>query len=136
MHEKVAFIDGRVLWYGSLNIMSHRDTSESMFRIPSAKVCEQLAEFLGEGTDPTAGAGNPSCRVCGKPTVWKNSTYRVHFKCESCGSEQSRGGQARKTAGTAPACPKHAVPMVLRQGPRGPFYGCPMFPECRETRGA
>lgn len=46
MHENVAFIDGRTLWHGSLNILSHRDTSESMLRVESSAACEQIASFV------------------------------------------------------------------------------------------
>lgn len=31
-----------------------------------------------------------------------------------------------------PTCPKCGVPMVVRSGPYGKFYGCPNFPRCRE----
>ena len=46
MHEKMAFIDRRFLWHGSLNILSHRDTTESMLRINSPTACEQLGRFV------------------------------------------------------------------------------------------
>jgi hypothetical protein len=32
-----------------------------------------------------------------------------------------------------PVCPKCSVPMVLRESARGPFYGCPNYPKCRQT---
>ncbi len=34
----------------------------------------------------------------------------------------------------APLCPRCGRPMVARQGPKGPFYGCSAFPRCRGTR--
>ncbi len=37
------------------------------------------------------------------------------------------------TVAAAPTCPTHGAPMQLRQGRTGPFYGCPRYPECRET---
>src|SRR5690606_14572480 len=46
MHEKIAILDERILWHGSLNILSHRDTHESMLRIESAGACSQLARLL------------------------------------------------------------------------------------------
>jgi hypothetical protein len=46
MHEKIAILDGRILWHGSLNILSHRDTHESMLRIESPAACSQLARFV------------------------------------------------------------------------------------------
>lgn len=34
----------------------------------------------------------------------------------------------------APSCPKCGSPMKLRQGKRGEFWGCTMYPKCRGTR--
>jgi hypothetical protein len=34
---------------------------------------------------------------------------------------------------TAILCPKCNIPMVIRTGPRGKFYGCSNYPKCRET---
>ena len=34
---------------------------------------------------------------------------------------------------TAPQCPKCGIPLVLRTGPRGNFFGCSHFPKSRET---
>ena len=36
----------------------------------------------------------------------------------------------------APQCSKCGIPLVLRTGPRGNFYGCSNFPKCRETAQA
>jgi len=33
-----------------------------------------------------------------------------------------------------PICPNHGVKMILRNGRRGKFYGCPRFPYCRITK--
>jgi hypothetical protein len=41
-HEKIAIIDGRILWHGSLNIFSHRDRRESMLRFESTTLCKQI----------------------------------------------------------------------------------------------
>ncbi len=46
MHEKIAILDGRILWHGSLNILSHRDTQESMLHIESPSACQQLGRFV------------------------------------------------------------------------------------------
>jgi restriction system protein len=37
------------------------------------------------------------------------------------------------TAAAAPPCPRCESVMVMRQGPRGAFWGCPQFPRCRGT---
>jgi ssDNA-binding Zn-finger/Zn-ribbon topoisomerase 1 len=88
MHEKIAILDGRILWHGSLNILSHRDTHESMLRIESPAACSQLARFVstpaGRRDDaPTLDAPeNPECPKCGGPTVWNDGRYGIYFKCE------------------------------------------------------
>jgi len=46
MHEKVAFIDDRVCWHGSLNIMSHVDTGESMIRLVGQNAVKQIRTSL------------------------------------------------------------------------------------------
>ena len=38
------------------------------------------------------------------------------------------------TPGGLPPCERCGKPMVLRDGPHGPFYGCSGFPSCRQTR--
>ena len=90
MHEKIAIIDGRVLWHGSLNILSHRDTHESMLRLESPAVCALLGRFLSTqagGREEDAGPSldvpeNPACPVCGRATVWNSGRYGIWFECE------------------------------------------------------
>ncbi len=174
MHEKLAAVDGEIAWAGSLNIMSHRDTSELMFRLANREVHDRLAQFVSvprrsrdENADgasyPLADRENPACARCKSPTVWKNGRYGIYFECPECGNKQSktgrgfgahdgvrgaghgagRTGQRRSgrrssptkaiVAGVVPRCPVHHVPMVLRNGRYGEFYGCPKYPACRET---
>jgi ssDNA-binding Zn-finger/Zn-ribbon topoisomerase 1 len=33
----------------------------------------------------------------------------------------------------APMCPEHRVPMQVRRGKSGEFFGCPHYPACRAT---
>ena len=44
-HRKVAIIDDRILWEGSLNIMSQSNSREVMRRIQSATLSRQMANF-------------------------------------------------------------------------------------------
>jgi hypothetical protein len=109
MHEKIAIVDGRILWHGSLNILSHRDTHESMLRIESPAACSQLARFVstraGRVDDvPSLDAPeNPECPKCGSPTVWKDGRFGIYFECEepSCDGkvDARRGGRARAPGG-------------------------------------
>jgi hypothetical protein len=41
---------------------------------------------------------------------------------------------ALASANPAIRCPECNSPMVQRQGPRGDFYGCQNYPECKGTR--
>jgi ssDNA-binding Zn-finger/Zn-ribbon topoisomerase 1 len=109
MHEKIAILDGRILWHGSLNILSHRDTHESMLRLESLAACQQLSRFLttpaGWREDKAAPSldspENPSCPNCGGPTVWKCGRYGIYFECEDANCEgkvdTSRGRSQRRT---------------------------------------
>ena len=93
MHEKIAILDGRILWHGSLNVLSHNRTYESMLRIESPKACERLSRFWsppsgGRSDDDTATVAvpaNPACPLCGGPTVWKTGKFGVWSTCEDPG---------------------------------------------------
>ncbi len=66
MHEKLVFIDDDILWSGSLNPLSFRNTQEVMERRVSRKVSDDFAktirldELLHEYR-----AGQPLCPICG-----------------------------------------------------------------------
>lgn len=80
MHEKVAAVDGRILWHGSLNILSHNDSRESMLRFESADLVQEILQDLGLRSDLTDNSSvgadehvdanqestaGPPCSVCG-----------------------------------------------------------------------
>lgn len=46
-HRKLAIIDRRVLWEGSLNILSQADSREIMRRIESEYYAQEMFDFLG-----------------------------------------------------------------------------------------
>jgi superfamily I DNA and/or RNA helicase len=65
MHEKLVFIDDSILWEGSLNPLSFRDTQEHMERRFSKKVSTEYASTLRlnnliEGYND----GAPECPIC------------------------------------------------------------------------
>lgn len=158
MHEKIAILDGRVLWHGSLNILSHRDTHESMLRIESAAACEALGRFVSTPTgrkDDRAdlhAPENPVCPTCGGATVWNSGRFGIWFQCEKpeCDGkvDPKRRGQQSKhphggargrdktaTAVNARKCPQPGCGgrLVERSGKRGRFLGCTGYPRCRHT---
>jgi PLD-like domain len=47
MHEKIGVIDDHILWHGSLNILSHNDSRESMLRFESPDLVEEILVDLG-----------------------------------------------------------------------------------------
>jgi hypothetical protein len=79
MHEKISAIDDTILWHGSLNILSHNDSRESMLRFESPDLVREVLSDVGlngAGTraitppgdgDTTAKAEVPSCPLCGRP---------------------------------------------------------------------
>lgn len=46
IHEKAAIIDRRILWEGSLNILSQRDSKEMMRRTDNEEIVIQIMTFL------------------------------------------------------------------------------------------
>lgn len=114
MHEKIAILDGRVLWHGSLNILSHRDTHESMLRIDSPAACKQLARYVStpmgrRDEDQSLDAPeNPACPKCSRATVWNDGRYGVWFECENAecdGKVDPRRGRQRTPGPNAGATP-------------------------------
>ena len=45
-HEKIVIIDNKIAYYGSLNVLSHKDTKEVMHRIQGEQVGQLLQQFI------------------------------------------------------------------------------------------
>jgi hypothetical protein len=60
LHQKFAFIDRKVAWEGSLNILSQSAgrTTEHMRRLPFAKTCDELIELHQLGSDAEVEPGS------------------------------------------------------------------------------
>lgn len=110
LHEKVAFIDERVAWFGSLNIFSQSRSSEQMIRFADSQVVKHMAEFAG---------------VTG--------VVRAARKKEEKGDFLRRFEPLLEKHVSRPNCPQCGALMVLRLGAMGPFYGCSNFPRCEGT---
>lgn len=73
MHEKVGLIDRTILWHGSLNPLSHSRTRESMLRIESGVVADEVFRALGlgavaaESSDAEASESSKACPLCESP---------------------------------------------------------------------
>ncbi len=104
MHEKVALIDRHIAWHGSLNILSHNNSTESMFRIVSRSLCKNLGDNLDTET-----SSNPVCPQSGHETVRmaRQRDGATFYKCidPACGctvdDRRHRGGRSsrRKSQG-------------------------------------
>lgn len=45
-HRKIAVIDNRISWNGSLNILSQNDSCEIMWRLDSSEAATRLLGFI------------------------------------------------------------------------------------------
>ena len=102
-HEKLAIIDNRIIWHGSLNILSHRNTQELMIRLVLRD--ELIQEIL---------------KLCGINMVEIDREIYEKQKLE----EINKIG-----IGTCPRGHK----MIVKRGKHGLFMSCSNFPNCKET---
>jgi len=148
MHQKFAFVDRKIAWEGSLNILSQRDgqSTEHMRRLPFAGTCEELIEMhkLGSDTEVAPGTRRPiqtdrKCQKCGSTTVLVRGPHGVFVgcmdypKCDSCYSIR-RGdkiGTDVICAGKAGVACGRSMVAVL--GRFGVYLKC-SDPECQGTR--
>ncbi|OPX93691.1 MAG: DNA topoisomerase I [Pelotomaculum sp. PtaB.Bin104] len=62
MHQKIAIIDNKIAWEGSLNILSHKDTQEHMRRFEGENAAQEVVKNLE--LDKDEAAGNVSEKLC------------------------------------------------------------------------
>jgi DNA topoisomerase-1 len=82
-----------------------------------------------------------TCAKCGKLLRRKEGKRGPYFYCSGypeCKEIYNVGEQGEPVPRPEPkqtehACPRCGKPMILRQGPRGPFLGCSAYPKCRGT---
>lgn len=150
IHEKVVIIDDEIIWFGSLNPLSHTNrTDEMMARVTGKPAALQLSAFMAVTTSvsPDKAAGlsvlgeNPRCPDCGHRTTYRLGSYGPFWQCEDdCGWKQNVGrtNSTKTPIGDGEALPKEGArcpicsgPTVLRSGPYGHFYGCASYPTCK-----
>lgn len=140
MHEKVGIVDDRVLWHGSLNILSHNDTKESMLRLESPALVQELkSELLGETMaakidfDETASKKSETvlCPDCNGPMLRFESAGRwLCRRSPECSGmrplidfDHGAEGRDRKLQFTGLRCPICHSEMVVHPG-LCPKIGC------------
>jgi ssDNA-binding Zn-finger/Zn-ribbon topoisomerase 1 len=150
IHEKIVIIDDEIIWFGSLNPLSHNNrTDEMMARVIGKPAALQLSAFMAVTTSvsPDKADGlsvvgeNPRCPDCGHRTTYRLGSYGPFWQCEDdCGWKQNAGRQNNSKTAAAGAetlpkagapCPVCSGPTALRHGPHGHFYGCANYPACK-----
>ncbi len=147
IHEKVVIVDDEIVWFGSLNPLSHTHrTDEMMARFAARPAALQLAAFMAVGgnirADKAEGVSvtpeNPRCPECGSRTTYRSGTHGPYWQCEdACGWTESVGKPRRPAAPKSdlpekgPSCPECGKPTALRSGQFGDFYGCEQYPACK-----
>ena len=151
MHQKVVVIDGRTVWFGSLNPLSHRNTQELMFRLENEDFTKQVMEECGlqtpgEGRDlaPAIDISKiPSrlCTGCGQNMkVIPRGRFGPFYKCDRCNltANVKRDDLERALVPEATLCPNCGKKMEIRRSRTGMFLGCSGYSDkenqCRYTR--
>lgn len=147
MHEKVAIIDRKLIYVGSLNILSQRDSRELMHRFRGNNVANQLTNFLkiDKNIGPLGENNLKHCEVCTAPGSWywtQKGRYGVWTFCLTgthAPNKQPKTQEDRKKRKAAiskirqtinlnadgiPVCPVCGTTCVLKRGPFSEFYGC------------
>lgn len=152
MHQKVVVIDGRIVWFGSLNPLSHRNTQELMFRLESEDFTKQVMEECalhppGDDSQAVLPAINASkipprsCSNCGnRMKVIPRGRFGPFYKCERDGSTANvrKEDLDRAILPEAKICPKCGRMLEIRRSRTGMFLGCSGFKDesnqCKYTR--
>jgi hypothetical protein len=152
MHQKVVVIDGRIVWFGSLNPLSHRNTQELMFRLDNEDFTKQVMEVCAlqpPGNDsqtalPVIDVSKippRSCSSCGnRMKVIPRGRFGPFYKCARDGSTANirKEDLDRAILSEAKTCPKCGRVMELRWSKTGVFLGCSGFKDesnqCKYTR--
>ena len=149
LHEKFAFIDRKIAWEGSLNILSQSEgrSTEHMRRLPFAKTCEELIDLHKFGSDAEVDPGSRrpvqtdrKCEKCGSPKVLVRGPHAIFLGCMDypkcqCKPEFILRGERIPTDAICPGkdnvpCGK---PMYATNGRYGVYLKC-FDPNCGATR--
>jgi AAA domain/PLD-like domain len=113
MHEKLVFIDEKVVYNGSLNLLSHRDTRESVLRVPIPRfVQEELSDFLNSDEEH-------------QKKVFVDDTTLQNLK------EIVISVKALPSTTTRCGCGSPLVPKPKHDN-SGALYGCSNYPTCSQ----
>ena len=147
IHQKVCLIDKQIVWWGSLNALSHMyHSDETMTRAVNEGFASLVAAHMSKrpisaerALTTVAEAENPRCPSCGKRTVLDEGRYGPFFYCEaSCGWRQSvrhaRGGHVTtnghqpRSSQKGPPCPSVAAKLYRGRVDTDCFTGARSIP--------
>lgn len=52
IHQKFSVIDQKIVWYGSINLLSYGDAEESLMRLESVNIANELIKVAERGAAP------------------------------------------------------------------------------------
>lgn len=148
LHQKFAFIDRKVAWEGSLNILSQSEgrSTEHMRRVPFPKTCEELIDLHKFGSDSEVDPGtrrpvqtDRRCEKCGSTMVLVRGPHGIFLGCVGyprCQNRSSiRRGERIATDAVCPGIDGAACgrPMVATLGRFGVYLRCSNL-DCKGTR--
>ncbi len=135
MHEKVALIDDRVLWVGSLNILSQRDSTEMMTRSTHTAFIRELRQKLNldDTLRATSATRSETCPICLEPMIVRDGRYGPFLVCSRTDCDGKRSIREYEETVTDIMCEDCGSPMIEKRGSHGMFLGCSNYPECRKT---
>lgn len=130
MHEKIGILDDKIIWHGSLNILSHNNTKESMLRIESPELVQEVrAELLGEiyatpskSSADAPEAYTPGCPTCKSPMLWfDDAKLWICTNSPTCSGTLTAQTHAdtearRQPQSTGLQCPLCQGEMVIHRG--------------------
>ena len=106
IHQKVCLIDNEIVWWGSLNALSHMGyADEMMTRVANDEFARAVAVHMSKrpvssekAQTTVAEAENPRCERCGTHSVFKESRYGPYFECElRCGWKWNMKTEMKRT---------------------------------------
>jgi predicted nucleic acid-binding Zn-ribbon protein len=163
IHQKFAIIDRFILWDGSLNILSQRDSGEVMRRYEGEGATTQYIGFmrLDKNIGPMGGNILKHCAVCTLPGSWMwtkkvrgrmwtfclTGNHSASMEPKTSADRDARNVQLldkKKKAAAIRAkikldgdgqavCPEHARQLINKHGRFGSFWECPLVKECACT---
>jgi hypothetical protein len=139
LHQKFAFIDRKVAWEGSLNILSQSEgrSTEHMRRLPFLRTCEELIKLHKFGSDSEVDPGtrrpvqtDRRCEKCDSTMVLVSGPHGVFIGCMNYPKCKNRYSIRRgDRIGTDVVCSgkdagQCGMPMVAVSGKFGVYLRC------------